>query len=497
MMNKFIMSILALVAGCLLPLGFAPFHAFPIAFISPAVLLYCWRKATPRQALWYGFLFGIGMFGVGTSWIYISVHQFGNANAFLAGFITVLFILFYALFPATQGYVFAHLRKRANSQLMINLMLFPATWVLWEGLRTLGTSGFPWLFLGYSQLDYVLRGFAPLFGVFGISFLVTFISGAIVVLFTQQSKKTKLIIAASIVVIFLIGAPLTAVQWTKPAGKPILTSQIQGNIPQSLKWNREALLHILSTYQQETYKNWQSKLIVWPEAAIPITLNDVKFFVEMLDQKAKQHNTSLIIGVPIANTKKNTYYNALISIGDGHGVYFKRRLVPLGEYVPLNFLFAPLMSYLNVPMSDITPGPDQQPPLTASNIAIAPFICYEIAFPNEVLNSTKGKQVIISISDDSWFGDSFALEQQLQFGQMRSLETGRFMLYSTNTGITAIINPLGKVQAIAPKDKLYVLTGKITPMMGNTPLMIWGYWPLFIIMMLLVILTQFKFKRTN
>ena len=174
-------------------------------------------------------------------------------------------------------------------------------------------------------------------------------------------------------------------------------------------------------------------------------------------------------------------------MGAGKGRYLKRHLVPFGEYIPLESVFGTLMKKLQIPMSNFSKGPEKQKPLRLRNFNMAAFICYEIAYSREVLRYTKGTQMIINISDDSWFGESMALGQQAQMAQMRALETGRPVLLSTNTGITAFINPFGKITTKAPIDKRTVLTAKATPMKGKTPLMRWNYYPVFGIGLLLLL----------
>lgn len=487
MKNNFFALLTTLIAGAILPLAFAPFNWYPIAFISPAILLYTWLRASPWQAFWRGGFFGIGLFTTGTYWVYISIHTYGYASIPLATFITALFILILAFFPATQGLIFAWLFKRSRLTLKC-LFAFPAMWIIWEWLRTWVFTGFPWLFLGYSQLHSVLRGFAPLFGVYGISFLVTLISGCLLLLIIHKNYLIKTVSVFLILVIFSVGLFFSPILWTKPAGKPIIVSLVQGNISQTIKWSPEHLFNILKIYQNETAKVWKSDIIVWPEAAIPAIPQQVKFYFQLMNQQAKKHHTALILGVPTYQPNTNQYFNSMMVLGNGKGVYLKRHLVPFGEYVPLKLVWGGLVQYFNMPMSNFSPGPKKQETLIAHGIPIAPFICYEIAYPSEVLDTTQNKQLMVVVSDDSWFGDSIASPQQIQMAQMRALETGRYILYDTNTGVTAIINPMGHIESVLPKNIRAILTNKVTPMEGKTPLMAWNYYPMlgFIVLLLLI-----------
>ena len=358
-------------------------------------------------------------------------------------------------------------------------MAFPALWVFWEWLRSVFLFGFPWLFLGYSQVHSPLKGFGPIFGVYGISLIVTFISGCIYLLFSAEKVSAKIANLIFIILPFIVGGILTFTSWTK-VQKSLRVELVQGNIGQHLKWNISNFSATLLTYYTETQKNWSRDIIVWPEAAIPIYPQRATFFLRSLNKKYKQHHIALITGIPIYHEKTQEVFNGLMVLGEGKGLYLKQHLVPFGEAFPSPRFFSALMKYFDIPMSNLTPGPKSQKPTFAKNIPFAPFICYEIAYPTEVLNGLlSNKQFIVVISDDSWFDGSIALAQQLQIAQMRALEMNRYMLYCTNTGITAIINPQGKIVKTIPKNKLTTLMGEIKSVTGKTPLMRLHYYPVF------------------
>lgn len=454
--------------------------------MSPAVLLYTWLRSSAKQAFWQGLLFGLGFFIVGTYWIFISINVYGNTPFFISVIITALFMLILSLYPATQGYLFVKLFAKKN--IAVNcLLVFPAMWVLWEWLRGTLFSGFPWLYLGYSQLSTPLHGLAPLFGVYGISLVVSFVSGILNLLILKQHHRMKTIAVICFFSIFIVSWILADHQWTKPIGKPLQVSLVQGNIAQKIKWQPGDFLSIVKTYTDLTEANWNSQLIVWPEAAIPAYAYEVKNYLKFISQQAQAHETYLLLGILFQNQTTQQYYNGMIMLGKGHGRYLKRHLVPFGEYLPLKTLFNWFINYFHIPMSSFSAGPVQQPAITLNHADIATFICYEIAFPDLVLNSMQNRELIVSVSDDSWFGKSIALPQQVEMAQMRSLEMGRYSLYCANTGITAIINPLGQFIAKAPQNVKYVLTDQVKMMQGKTPLMRWGYYPVagFILLFLL------------
>ncbi len=255
--------------GLILPFAFAPLSIFTLAFIAPAVVLYEWQKSTPRQAFVKGLIFGLGFFGVGVSWVYISIHTFGNASGLISTFITLAMVSFLALFPAVQGYILIRFFANKNP-LALCLAAFPVTWVLFEWLRSLPLNGFPWLFLGYSQITTPLRGFAPLMGVYGVSLVVAVLCGCFVLMCTRQTLRTKLLALGILIILIFAGWQLSHIKWTKRTGKPLSVTLVQANIAQSIKWQPGRFGTILETYQKLTESQWEkSRLIVWPEAALP------------------------------------------------------------------------------------------------------------------------------------------------------------------------------------------------------------------------------------
>lgn len=480
-------DIIALIAGVLLVLSFAPYNITTLAFISPALLLATWLTVTPRRAFFRGWLFGCGFYGFGISWVYISLHVYGSASVFFAGLTTILLIMGYALFPAVQGYVLNRFFPRNNVSKL--LLAFPATWVLSEWIRSWLFTGFPWIVLGYSQIYTPLRGIAPVFGIFGVTLVVAIISGALVALFYFPSLRLRIRLVLFCILIFAASALLATVQWTHSISKPLKVSLVQGNVPQQLKWQTQEIVNILTTYAQLTEQHLDSDIIVWPECAVVITNVNAQQYIDQLAALTKQHHTTLIMGIPIYSN--NQYYNGMLAIGDGNGSYYKHHLLPFGDYIPLRSVFDIFGKYVQIPMSDWSRGAKTQPDMIANGYIVAPFICYEIVFSRDVLRTLPKAQLLLSASDDSWFGDSIAADQHLEMGQMRALEMGRYLLFSTNNGITAIVNPQGELQAVAPRFKKYVLTGEVYAMAGSTPYVIVGIYPIIIFAALLLLLAFF------
>jgi len=466
-------SFIALLAGGALPLAFAPFNFYPLAFLAPALLIYCWLHAKPSNSFIYGLCYGIGFFGIGVSWVYISMHRFGELPVPIACFFTALFVLVLALFPALQGYCLKRFFPRlTHSKLLLAL---PISFALCDWLRSWLFTGFPWILLGYSQINSPLKGFAPIVGEYGLGFIITLLSALIVLGWHNSQVKASLTQRMwpfwGILLLGLIGFGLSKIPWTISNGKSMQVSLVQGNIPQQLKWQADFIQPTLERYVHLTSQHWQSDLIIWPEAAIPVAYQDASQFLDDLAQQAQQHKTRILLGIPEANGDEH-FYNAVYVIGQDSGHYFKRQLVPFGEYLPFYQQLQFLFNYWQIPLSTLLPGPLSQGLLTIKGFKIAPFICYEIAYAKLVERITANTDFLITLSNDAWFGESFAPAQHLQIAQFRALTTQRYTLTSTNDGLTTLIDDKGQIVKMLPPFTTSVLNVEVLARNGNTPIML-------------------------
>jgi apolipoprotein N-acyltransferase len=461
-------DLLALLAGALLPLAFAPFHFFPLAIAAPAVLFLLWQGLTPRRAFRRGYLFGVGMFGVGVSWVFVSMYDFGGIALALSLFLTALFVLFLCLFPALLGYGLARLGGRAPPLLRLAL-LYPAGWVLFEWIRGWFLTGFPWLLLGYSQTDTVLAGWAPVSGVYGVSLAVALCGGWLAALVHARGAVQRMMLVTGVLALWGSAALLQLPAWTRPTGEPLRVTLLQGNIPQDIKWLEDVREPTLELYSRLTAQHWDSRLIVWPESAVPAMYHDVEHYLDRLAEQTRRHDSELLVGVLYDDLATGRYYNSIASLGDHRAFYHKHHLVPFTEYLPMQGLLGGIVNFMQVPMSDFSKGPVRQPPLAVAGQWAGISICYEDAFGEEVIKALPKATFLVNVSDDAWFGHSIAPRQHLQIARMRALETGRPLLRATNTGVTAIIGPHGRIQAEAPPFKVAALTGEIQPRQGMTP----------------------------
>lgn len=459
-------ALVCLASGAMLPLAFAPFNLFPISFLSIALLFAAWQGAGPRRAAWWGALFGLGQFGVGVSWVYVSIYQFGGVGVATAMGLTGLLILALACFPAALGYMLAWAASLGGRCLLV--CLYPAGWAFTEWLRGWVFTGFPWLSLGYSEMGAVLSGYAPLLGVYGVSWATALTAALILVLWKGVTKERGLALAL-LGALWMGGASLKAVEWTTPIGPPLRVSLVQGNVSQGLKWLPSERAATLKLYAELTRRHWDSDLIVWPETAVPMFFDEAAPFLRQLGDDARTHGVALLVGAPYMDLTTGRYYNSLVSLGTAKGLYHKHHLVPFTEYLPLREALGEVVELLDVPMSAFSAGPRDQVPLDVAGVRVAASICYEAAFPEEVTRALPAAQMLVNVSNDAWFGHSLAPHQHLQIARMRALETGRPMLRATNTGITAFIDQAGRVQARAPQFKPFVLTGTVQPYQGQTP----------------------------
>lgn len=326
-------------------------------------------------------------------------------------------------------------------------------------------TGFPWLSIGYAHLDSPLGGFAPIIGVYGIGSLSILIS-----LLLARWKQAKNYLAFVIIgLIGLAGYGLQQIEWTKPAGAPLDISMVQGNISQDMKWRRDMRSKIINKYWQASQPYLDSDLIVWPEVAIPGRSEDMQPLLKSMEATLRQHNSRLLTGIVVSDWMKREYYNSMLMLGVEQGVYHKRHLVPFGEYYPFRSLISWMRQYIKIPMSDMTPGPDQQPMMSAKGVNIGVSICFEDVFSRDINLDLPQANILLNTSNDAWFGDSLAPHQHLQIAQMRALETGRPMVRSTNTGSSAFIDHKGKITAALAQFKLDTARANIQGRSGATP----------------------------
>jgi apolipoprotein N-acyltransferase len=470
--------LIAFCMGVAATFAFAPYGMWWLAPVTLAILFTLWLDCNPKQSFLRGWAFAAGLFGVGTIWIHHSMSVFGGMSLPLALFLAILLAALMALYYGLAGYI--AVRLTAQASLPAKLIASALAFVAMEWLRSWFLSGFPWLTVGFSQIDSPLSGFAPVGGVLLLSLFSTLTAALLIVILKggRQQQITAVIIIASI---WTTGALLGNKEWTLPSGKPLKVTLLQGNIPQDQKWLPEMLEPTLQYYTSETMKHLDSDLILWPESAITALKQQVdEALLKPLSKKLAENNSMLITGI-LTNPRGETYYNNLLSLDGNEALYDKRHLVPFGEYFPLGYLWKESFKGLATIGDDFTAGDAAKPLLQVGDYQAGVSICYEIIFGEEIREALPEAHFLVNMSNDAWFGETVGPLQHFEMARMRALENGRYLLRATNTGVTAIIDPLGRVQKQLPQFQRAELNGTFTPYQGSTPYSKYGHLALWLL----------------
>ena len=483
---------LAMISGVIFPLSFSPFNFDLVIFISLFLFLKSLVGADLKTAFFVGWIFGIAVFGVGVGWIQISVHQFGIPYWAFSFALTFFFVALMALYYAILGQCISLISVKSP----IYIITVPCFWFLGEYIRSNFLTGFPWLLVGYTQVDGPLKGFIPLIGSIGCSGLVVLITA----IFFWSSKRFRFRWPASVficVVVFFSSSLLRDVDWTETHNKSLQVALIQGAISQQIKWEASHLEDSIQRYLDLTQDYWDKDLIVWPETALPIFPESVPDITEMLSKKGLETSTVLLIGVPTRDLSRKKYFNSILQLGVSSDSYSKRKLVPYGEYFPGKKYFSFFHKYFLIPMSDLSSGDLLKNSLSIKGREVGVLICYEVAFTDIAFSSLPKAHFLVNVSNDAWFGNSIAPFQHLQIARVRALESGRPILRATNDGLTALIDHQGGFIAIGPQFNPAVVSGTIFGRSGLTPYLEYGDYPVLYFSISLICLLLFKNFRLS
>jgi len=475
---------LAALAGGIHVLAFAPFYWWPLSIISLSLLFYLWLDASPRSALFHGYVYGLAMFGFGVSWMYISLHTYGNMPAWAAALSIGLGVAYISIFPALCGLLQGFL-KGADPRLRLCLLM-PSVWIVSEWVRGWFLTGFPWLSLGYAYLETPLSNLAPLGGVYFVGLVAAMSAGVLVALMRLFSRNSVFSVIG-VAALWGMGWALNSTAWTTQEGEPIQVGIVQNNVSIHDKWNQEESQRIIEDYITASADLPEQDLIVWPEAAVPDYLENLTTdfwrFVE-------HHPADFVFGVLSREQSggAKTYHNSVASVTDRIHLYHKHHLVPFGEYFPAQWLFDPLLNMLDMPMASFAAGRANQYPLTAADNFFAVSICYEDAFPNEGRFQVRRSGLMLNVSEDIWFGNSLAPHQRLQMARFRARESERVMIRASNTGLSSIINWKGGVDSYTPQFRRAVLKGEAQPRSGITPYIAYGDVPVLILIGVILVI---------
>ncbi|MEQ1579582.1 MAG: apolipoprotein N-acyltransferase [Steroidobacteraceae bacterium] len=477
-------SLVAFPAGAALALAFAPFNVWPLAVLCPALLLVLWEGSSPRRAAQLGFWFTAGLFLAGTYWIYHSVHVIGNAPIWVALFLMVAMIAILAGYSALFGYLQA--RWLPHSGLLRWVVVLPAGWVLVEWFRGWFLSGFPWLALGYTQLDTPLAGIAPLLGVYGISLFVMVSAGALSACILAQGRIrfVALVLAA---LPWLVGVAVHHRVWTQAVGEPVKVAIVQGAVPQEMKWSIEQRDRTLDLYRKLSEPHFGAQIILWPEAALPDLAHVLVDYLQTMWRDSRASGSDVVMGLLHQDPETAKVFNGVLSLGQEAQWYDKRRLVPFGEYFPVPPFVRQWLKVMNLPYSDISAGEERQSALKVAGQKLGVTICYEDAYGSMQLDVLREATLLVNVTNDAWFGDSTAPHQHLEISRMRALEAGRALMRGANDGITALISYDGVVASTLPQFEPGVLTGVVQPRTGLTPYARIGNWPVILLCLALIV----------
>ncbi|MBQ4798263.1 apolipoprotein N-acyltransferase [Pseudoalteromonas sp. MMG006] len=483
---------LALIAGLVLTFGYAPFQIWPIVFFSLAAIIFCINpnntgKAHAKTAAKYGFIFGLGWFGAGISWVHVSIATFGGMPLIASLSLMAFLCAYLALFPALAFWAatrFASGPKSFGALLIVSVAMS-------EYLRGTVLTGFPWLSFGYTQTDGPLRILAPYIGEFGLTLTCAAIAFALYRL-TQKDFKTPLATAAAFVILVVSALNTGSDQYS---GKHMSTLLVQGNIKQHLRFEPSEFWTTMSKYQDLTRPHWDADLIVWPEAAVPEIEMLADTYLANLDKAASFNKTALVTGIVDYQLDTKTIYNTLIVVGNkerndeqghyrylGKNRYRKHQLLPIGEFVPFQDILRPIAPLFDLPMSSFTRGDKVQNNLRANGFNLLPAICYEIVFADLVRGNYKSdSDLLFTVSNDAWFGDSIGPLQHMQIARMRALELQRPLVRVTNNGVSAVYDPISHTQQTMPQFEAATMKADIKLIQGDSVysqygnMFVWGF----------------------
>ena len=450
--------------------------------ISFVVFLYSVDVSSKRDIFVRYYFFAVGMYGTGVSWIFVSINDFGGVSSLASIGLTAAFILSYSFTSLIGALLHVNVRD--------GLVAFPAIWVILEWSRSWFLTGFPWLFAGYSHLESPLSGYIPIVGVYGLSLLTVVTS---VLIYKLPSSKWPL----NILLLGLLwggGALIPdSIIGLNHTNNVVTVSAIQGNVDQHTKWLSSSTQNITDTYLEMTEKEWGRDIIVWPEAALTVIKQDATPLIKGLDEQGREVGSSLLLGI-LERSTDGRYFNSVLALGEGSGVYHKRRLVPFGEYLPLEKYLRGLIKFFDLPMSRTKSGHNDQNLVRAGKNLVSVLICYEVVYPDLVERDSVLPDMFVTVSNDTWFGDSIGPKQHLQMARMRAAEYGRWMIRSTNNGITALIDHNGLlVEELEPFEE-GVMRGELRIMKGETPYYYYGYGPLVLLCLIFVFVSFMRHR---
>ena len=472
-------------SGIIYSFAFSPFDFKFLAYISLFVFLYILLKSPKIESMRLSFVYGFFSFLFGVSWVFNSIYDYGGQHLYVSLLLTLLLIVILAATFVLIGFFVNN--HNQDSSIHKRVLIASSLWTFSEWIRSNLFGGFPWLLLGYSQTNTYLEVLYPLLGNYMVGFVTVVFILYIVLGFINTEHLKKSIWGIFTLIILITTVNIFENQWTTHSKKPIKFSIIQANIKQEIKFTDTAVSVIKQKFSSLTLNKKDKELIIWPETAIPSFYRDNRdFFRSIIESMG--HETSLLSGIFRFDKNNKNIFNSLVLINKNEQFYDKRHLVPFGEFVPFKSVLGIFAKFLNIPMSNLSKGDKIQKSLKLGQNNIYPLICYEIAFPNLININYNEYGLILNISNDAWFGNSFAPFQHLQIAQVRALETQRYILRSANTGVSAVIDPYGNILNKIHFGVEGTLDDIVFSSKGRTPYMAFGDYPILMLIFVFMFL---------
>ncbi len=489
--------ILCSTLGALQTAAFVYTEAWWLQLLCTALLAWRGSAVGPRRAAALGWCYGTAWLSMGTWWLFISLNRYGGLPAWMAALAVFTLAAFLSLYLAAAMAAFSRWR---TGSLARDALLFAALWLMAELARGVLFTGFPWVASGYAHVDSPLASLAPWVGVYGIGAVA---AGLAALAALSAARPQRPWAGLALATLALVAAASIQQRFTHPR-RTLSVTLLQGNVPQDEKFATE--------YQGQALK-WHigallaanSDLVVAPETAIPYLPQEMPPGVwNDLSERFGHGSAAALFGVPLGD-EKTGYTNSAVGLAPGRPPYRydKHHLVPFGEFIPTGFHW--FVRMMNIPLGDFSRGAVNQPSFNVDGERVAPNICYEDLFGEELAARFRGPQnaptVFANISNIGWFGDTSAIDQHLNISRMRALEFERPMLRATNTGATAVIDHRGHVTASLKPYTRGVLAGQVQGRDGLTPFAWWvsrfGLWPLALFAVALALAAGWRRRAAN
>ncbi len=459
-------------------------------------------RAGWQRAAWLGWLFATAWLAGTFWWLFIAMHTYGGLPAPLAALAVLALAALLALYYAAACGIFVALAPASRAW---GALFFAALWTLAELARGIWFTGFGWGAAGYAHVDGLLAGYAPWLGMYGLCAVAAWLAMTLPRVFVDGRWQPGVVLAALVVLtlpwVYQMGDP----RLSRPAGRLAVTL-LQGNIPQDEKFQAGSGIPLALKWYAEQLQESRTALVIAPETAIPLLPQQLPpGYWSALEQRFASGQQAALIGMPLGSYQEG-YTNSVVGLKPGQARawrYDKYHLVPFGEFIPAFFKWFTAM--MNIPLGDFNRGAIRQAPFEWQGQRLAPNICYEDLFGEELglrfADPAQAPTILVNVSNLAWYGNSLAMDQHLQIARMRTQEFERPFVLATNTGVTAILDHRGRIAAVIPRDTRAVLVGEVEGRTGTTPYAWWvsrfGLWPLWLGAAGLVLLAWLRRRRRS